>query len=127
MELKVMTTIHVYDEDIDDIVESAFSDSVLWSGYCGGYKKDKNNHDYIGKYIANGGTFILTDPEEDNAPYELNREVILRGIETFFEMNNGYFAVEDISWVQDGRLNLMDSWIADCIIQCGIFGDVIYG
>ena len=119
MELRVMTTIHVYDKDIDDIVESAFSDSVLWSGYCGGYKKDK--------IFSQFSLFEPVDPEEDDAPYELNREVILRGIETFFEMNGGYFAVEDISWVQDGRLNMMDSWIADCIIQCGIFGDVIYG
>lgn len=119
--------IEITKQDISDIVETAFSDPYVWSGYCTGYATtDIPKEQYIGDYIADGNTYILHD-EEDDMDYSLTDTKIIMGIVNFFEDTNGYFALEDFAWIKNGKLNMVDSIVADCIIQYAVFGDIVYG
>lgn len=130
MEIKVTTNININDDDIEDILESAFIDRVMWSGYC---EKDipdgeKWLDDYYSKHIVKGGKLLMLDIE-DGEEYILDRETILRGIGKAYQENGGTFHEWNISfvWVENNKIVNMDSWLADTIIQYGVFGEVIYG
>ena len=59
-------------------------------------------------------TLDIWDREED-MHYQLGRIDILQGIDIYFNMELGV------------EFDDMDGAMADCIFQCAIFGDVVYG
>ena len=129
-EIEVMTTIEVTTENISDIVSSAFSDTSLWSGYCGGYPVDEiPKGTFTSDFIANGGKYMLVDNEDDDEEYLLTDEKILDGIGRMYEDVGNTFNEWGTSfeWIKDGKIVDMDSWLADCIIQYAVLGDIVYG
>lgn len=73
--------------------------------------------DSIGDYLMNGGSLTIVD-SEGNA-HELNKEKMIKGIECYCK-----------------RLFAMDSYnlgvrysvdFSDSILQCALFGEVLYG
>ena len=120
---KAELTFKLTQQDIDDIMVSALEGGITY--WC---CKAEVVGDYLGEYasdqISRGGTLKLYDSEED-AVYELNIDKFLDGFKTWLE--NGYDEYETLQ--QDGTIDCceIDGCCADAIVQCALFGDVIYG
>ena len=121
--VEVHNTITVTAEDIDDIMCCALEGGITY--WCG---KAKVTGAYLGDYaseqIARGGTLLLFDAEDDEI-YELNIDKLLNGIKIAYE--NQFFS--EYEWCNGKELDCcnVDAMVADCIVQCALFGDVIYG
>lgn len=122
-EIKIEKTIKVTQEDIDDIMCSALEGGITY--WC---CNAEVVGDYLGEYsseqISRGGTLILHDAEEDEK-YELTLDKLLKGIE-IAAINNYY---SDYEWINGNEIDCcqVDAEVADCIVQCALFGDIIYG
>lgn len=120
---KAELTFKLTQQDIDDIMVSALESGVTY--WC---CKAEVVGDYLGEYasdqISRGGTLKLHDAEED-AVYELDVDKFLDGFKTWLE--KGYDEYEALQ--QDGTVDCceIDACCADAIVQCALFGDVIYG
>lgn len=122
-EIKIERTINVTQEDIDDIMCSALEGGITYWCY-----KAKVVGDYLGEYaneqISRGGTLKLYD-QEDGSIYELTLDKLINGIK--IAANNNYYS--DYEWIYGNEIDCcqIDAEVADCIVQCALFGDVIYG
>jgi len=121
-------------EDIVDIVQIGLEGGIsYWACLdtgTGGWKNFWNNRkkDFVETHasdlILNGKSLIFFDTEEDYdsaEKWELTLKKILNGIKIgiekgYIDNNNEYFD----SYLLDGEL-------ADIIIQCALFGDIVYG
>ncbi len=121
--IEITTNLVVTMEDIDDIMCAALEGGI--TSWC---NKAKVVGDYLGEYaheqIARGGTLKIYDCEEGEV-YELNRRNLLNGIRIARE--NEYF--KDYGWWDGDTLDTcnVDAEVADAIIQCALFEDIIYG
>jgi hypothetical protein len=121
--IAINTELHVSAEDIDDIVCTALEGGITYWCNCA-----KVVGEYLGEYaheqIAKGGTLMLHDAEEDEE-YELTRDKLLNGIKLAYE--NNYYS--QYGWVNGNTLDTcqIDAEVADTIVQCALFEDVIYG
>lgn len=110
-------------ENIDDIMCAALEGGITYWASCA-----RVVGDYLGEYaseqIARGGTLKIYD-SEDGKWHELDREKILAGIEKAY--NCGFYS--EYEWCDGTELDccMVDAEVADAIVQCAIFGDVIYG
>lgn len=115
--------VKVTDEDIDDIMCSALEGGITY--WC---CKAEVVGEYLGEYaseqISRGGELKLYDAE-DGKVYTLTQEKLLKGIKLAIE--NMYYS--DYEWYNANELDCcqIDAAVADCIIQCALFDDVIYG
>lgn len=107
-------------QDIDDIMCAALEGGINY--WC---CKAEVVGEYLGEYgseqIARGGTLRLHDSEEDKV-YELTLEKFLNGVKLYFE-DGCHVSIEDNA-IDTCDLDAND---ADCIIQFGLFGEVVYG
>lgn len=123
-QIKVENIYTVTDEDIDDIMCSAFEGGITY--WCG---RVEVVGDYLGEYaseqISRNGELILWDFENDDESYRLDKEMLLKGIELAIT-NRDY---EEYEWYENGVLNCaqVDADVADCIVQYALFGEIMFG
>lgn len=111
--------IKVTDEDIDDIVSTAFEGGITY--WC---RKAEVVGEYLGEYasdqISRGGKIILYDAES-NDKWELNKDNFLKGLQKFLNKRP--------SVLTDGEIDTcnIDAEDADMIIQYALFGELVFG
>lgn len=136
----IVTGVLVTDEDLSDILCSAFEGGISY--WCN-RARPKGGH-WIGSpenHIPNGGAIILYDI--DGEEYELNKFKLLRGITCLIEeddldLSQVGFANEDTYYVDADNTQCIfrtghcldtcdiDADIADLIVQYGIFGKQVF-
>lgn len=103
-------------QDIDDIMSTALEGGINY--WC--CKAEVAESQYYGEYasdqISRGGSLILYDAESDEF-WRLTLDKLMRGITKAIE--SGYVASDNLDdW---------DAADADAIVQCGLFGDLVFG
>lgn len=121
--LTIQVKVQLKEKDVDDIMVGSLE------GGCTRYwcnrvdVKGAPRQEYASHEIARGGTLIFFDCEEDKT-YELDLEKFLTGFKVWLEKGyDRYHAVEN------GVVDCcnIDAECADSIVQCALFGDIIYG
>ena len=121
--IRVDYAIKVTSENIDDIMATALEGGITY--WC---CKAEVVGEYLGEYaseqISRGGELKLYDAEDDEV-YTLTQEKLLYGIKLAIE--NRYY--NEYDWYNANELDCcqIDAMVADAIIQCALFDDVIYG
>lgn len=121
--IKVDYVVKVTDEDIDDIMATALEGGITY--WCW---KAEVVDEYLGEYaseqISRGGKLKLYDREDDEV-YTLTQEKLLKGIKLAIE----HMYYHEDEWYTANELDCcsIDAMVADVIIQCALFDDVIYG
>lgn len=121
--INIEKQITITEQDIDDIMCSALDGGITY--WC---NEAEVVGDYLGEYaseqISRGGTLKLHDAD-DYEVYELTLGKLLEGIQK--AADGEYFS--DYNWIDGSVIDAcqVDAEVADAIIQCAIFGDVIYG
>lgn len=121
--IKITSEIKLTQEDIDDIMSTAFEGGI--NDWC---RRAKVVGDYLGEYaseqISRGGVIKLYDAESPDV-WELTLDKFLNGFKLWFEQGyDEYGAVGSDGTVDTGEI---DAECADCIIQFALFGEVIFG
>lgn len=125
IELKV--SIKIEDEDIDDILATAFDGNTTY--WC---KNIEVVGDYLGDYasdqISRGGTLKFYDSESDEV-YELNKDKFLNGLRLFLNTPTTFGRVMYFNGNDEFCLDCseVDGSDADEIVQYALFGEVVYG
>ena len=123
--IKIEMEIEVTDDDIDDIVYTAFEGGITyWCGYV--EPVDDLLGEYAHEQIAKGGYLYLYDIEDDDEKWILTKSRLLNGIKMY--INNSMTRNWDsIVYGKQIDTSEIDSNIADMIIQFALFEDIIYG
>jgi hypothetical protein len=129
-------TVEVSDEQIEDLLCSAFEGGSGYWARCKEGKEPTEKCDYLFQWPLHGGSFLVVDTEEmlededeDDAeigdPYvhEVTRESLTRGLEAMASLKKGEGGHHFRNMLQ----NDTDSETGDVFLQCCIFGKVIYG
>lgn len=103
-------------QDIDDIMSTALEGGINY--WC--RKAEVLESQYYGEYasdqISRGGSLRLYDAESDDT-WVLNLDKLMAGIVKAIE--SGY--------VSSDNLDDWDALDADAVVQCGLFGDLVFG
>ena len=133
-------TVEVSDEQIEDLLCSAFEGASGYWARCKEGKEPTEKCDYLFQWPLHGGSFIVVDIEEmlesdfdddgvekakigDKGVYEVTRESLTRGLEVMASLKKGEGGHHFRNMLQ----NDTDSETGDVFLQCCIFGKVIYG
>lgn len=115
-EVKVFLT----QQDVDDIMVAALEGGITY--WC---DEAKVVGEYLGEYaseqISRGGTLILHDAEDDEE-HLFTIEQFMQGLRLYLEQGC-HVNIEDNA-IDTCDIDASD---ADCIVQFGIFGEVVYG
>lgn len=134
MKIIVKTEVEITESLITTIMEGAFYGMTYWAESM----TVKNNGDFIeekdrkyysseryAKILLNNGSLkvtLLPGLESSKSPkssYILNISKLAKGIKIVLEKYNHLLNISNIEDV--------DSMAGECIIQCALFGDIIYG
>lgn len=127
-EIRTKITVYLTQQDIDDIMVSAFEGGINY--WC---RRVVVQGDYLGKYaseqISRGGKLAiwLDEPfENDKTCYVLDRDKFLAGFKLWIESDGDSYDAIDYS---DGSVDCgqIDAICADEIIQYALFGEVVFG
>lgn len=127
-EIRTKITVYLTQQDIDDIMVSAFEGGINY--WC---RRVVVQGDYLGKYasdqISRGGKLAiwLDEPfEDDKTCYVLDRDKFLAGFKLWIENDGNSYDAIDYS---DGSVDCgqIDAICADEIIQYALFGEVVFG
>jgi hypothetical protein len=127
-EIRTKITVYLTQQDIDDIMVSAFEGGINY--WC---RRVVVQGDYLGKYaseqISRGGKLAiwLDEPfEDDKTCYVLDRDKFLAGFKLWIESDGDSYDAIDHS---DGSVDCgqIDAVCADEIIQYALFGEVVFG
>ena len=77
-------------------------------------EEERSFEDILAKMLEKGQELYLTDDEDQT--HTLTLEKLLKGLQ--ITLDNGHVGIDDEDW---------DASDHDMIIQCAIFGEVIYG
>ena len=103
-------------QDIDDIMSTALEGGINY--WC--RKAEVLESQYYGEYasdqISRGGSLRLYDAESDDT-WVLTLDKLMAGIVKAIE--SGY--------VSSDNLDDWDALDADAVVQCGLFGDLVFG
>ena len=125
--MKMMAKIEfeVTDQDIDEIVGTAFDCGITyWAisakpyAYVDGKRVQTCLGEYASDQISRGGQVDITDEEGDI--FTLTKERFLNGVKLYVMQNSKI--------ISEGKLNMwdVDACVADSIIQYALFDDIIY-
>lgn len=127
-EIRTKITVYLTQQDIDDIMVSAFEGGINY--WC---RRVVVQGDYLGEYaseqISRGGKLAiwLDEPfEDDKTCYALDRDKFLAGFKLWIESDgDSYDTIDD----SDGSVDCgqIDAICADEIIQYALFGEVVFG
>mgnify|MGYP000587501111 CR=1 FL=1 len=131
MKITIQYEFECTDEDIDDIMCTALEGGITY--WCDNAKVvGKYLGEYASDQISRGGKLKLHDFEE-NKWYELTKENFIEGLKQFvlecgFTKDEGNGHCGSVI-TDDGLLDVsnIDAGDADYIIQCALFGEVVYG
>lgn len=121
--MTVQIQVQLKEKDVDDIMVGSLE------GGCTQYWCDRVDvkgiprQEYASQEIARGGTLIFHDCEGEKT-YELDLEKFLNGFKIWVE--KGYDRYNAVSPTEIDCCNI-DAECADGIVQCALFGDIIYG
>ena len=127
-EIRTKITAYLTQQDIDDIMVSAFEGGINY--WC---RRVVVQGDYLGKYaseqISRGGKLAiwLDEPfEDDKTSYVLDRDKFLAGFKLWIESDGDSYDAIDRS---NGSVDCgqIDAVCADEIIQYALFGEVVFG
>lgn len=127
-EIRTKITVYLTQQDIDDIMVSAFEGGINY--WC---RRVVVQGDYLGKYasdqISRGGKLAiwLDEPfEDDKTCYVLDSDKFLAGFKLWIENDGNSYDAIDYS---DGSVDCgqIDAICADEIIQYALFGEVVFG
>lgn len=130
MEIEIKMKAKITEQDIEDIIVTALEQGIgWWSCFdnTGPEYRDAPENEPVAitasKVLLSGGTLRLVDLFEENHEYEFNLNDLLNGIKTWKSL--GYDTYDALA---PGGLDcgLVDADAADCIIQCMIYGDIMY-
>ena len=123
--IKIEMEIEVTDQDIDDIVCTAFEGGINY--WCGHVEPvDDLLGEYAHEQIAKDGYLYLYDIEDDKEEWILTKSRLLNGIRMY--VNNSMTRNWDsIVYGKQIDTSEIDSNIADMIIQFALFEEIIYG
>lgn len=117
--MDVNITIKVDDSDIDYIMYMALNGGIDY--WC---DKATANGEFLGEYLSEqislGGSITLHDSYSDR-DFQLNEETFSHGMKAVLESFGGYLIIECGLDTYS-----IDEVTADMIIQCSIFGEVLY-
>lgn len=127
-EIRTKITVYLTQQDIDDIMVSAFEGGINY--WC---RRVVVQGDYLSEYaseqISRGGKLAiwLDEPfEDDKTCYVLDRDKFLAGFKLWIESDgDSYDTIDD----SDGSVDCgqIDAICADEIIQYALFGEVVFG
>ena len=129
-EIKLMLTVRLTDEDIEDIVVTALEGGIgYWACLDNTGKEyeeapeDEPVSITATKILLSGGTLRFFDEEDDDRPLDMTINDLSEGIQKWIEGG------ESVTVDSDGRIDLcdLDALGADCIFQNALLGEVVYG
>ena len=126
MKLTINIEVEITKEIVENIIGNAFYGMNYWAE--GMYIKnwgevvkeeteDLCSSELYTEILCNGGSLRVVDLDDEE--YELNASKLCNGIKTVLRK---YSHLADMS-----NLEEVDSQGAECIIQCALYGDIIYG
>jgi len=108
-------------QDIDDIMVTALEGGI--NNWC---CEVEVIGEYLGEYasdqISRGGTLRFLEIEESDMNTDITLTSFLEGVKLCME--HGILPVD-----VDGNIDagMVDAELADCIVQYGLFGEIVYG
>lgn len=122
--IKLKIDLIVDDNEIDDIVASAFEGGIM-SQWC---TKVEVVGDYLGDYaseqISRGGELLIYVAKEK---YVLSKDKLLKAFQLYVTNPHPYDFLEERDNKLHIDMNYVDAVVADMLIQYAIFGKIIYG
>jgi len=125
--------IQVTEEDVSDILCSALEGGIgYWACLDNSGKEfdlpengDKSVSETASEILVNGGDITFFDEFDGDTAHKFSLDSLLEGIRKFWE--NGYDVYHAIQ--DNGTIDCceIDAESADCVVQLGIFGEVVYG
>lgn len=120
--ITISKTIKVTDDDLIDIMASAMTGIAYWARDC--EKIDKSDRgEYYESAITKHGFYITEDETDERLV--LDKETILKGLDLY--INGDYEYSNDLLDGESLDCSMIDDCVSDCIVQLGIFGELIYG
>jgi hypothetical protein len=116
--VKIEKNIEFTDENIDDLVVTAFEGGINYWCRKVVIKDAPDEVKYASDAISKGGTLILFDAESTDK-WELTLEKMLKGIKWYCEQN-GYTDADDL-------MDNYDADSADAIVQYALFDEIVFG
>jgi hypothetical protein len=119
---------HTYnDEDMIDLICCAVAGGIGywacidnttddWQRVSASLPSDRTCEDVIWTLLKTGQAVVIEDVEGEDGPWELTIEKLAKGIE---------LTLQNEDW--DGDVYNADAYVGDCIVQYGLFGELIYG
>ena len=121
--VRVEREIKVTQQDIDDIITTAFEGGINY--WCDrAHVMNGDNEHCASEQVSRGAAVILYDSEGDEK-HVLTVGKFMRGLAKAIEGNN-YSSYE---WFNEDSIDTcnVDAEVADVIIQLALFGEVVYG
>ena len=129
--VKFEVALKVTNEDIEDIFSAAFCDGIA---YWAGLKEAEGfacpEEMAMSEFISKGNKAILYDIEDKSEEWILNSDVVIAGIERYISEGNKPYNIICEDTVDNALAidtGMVDSAVADMIIQYGLFSKLIYG
>ena len=131
--LKINYEVNVSDEDIDDIVATAFEGGFTY--WCNAAKVvGKKLGKYTSDQISRGGkiTIWVSEPfdDKDTKKCELTKPKFMKGLKMYLENPNAPYNI--LTYDEETNKPIVDTAevdadVADMILQYALFGEIIYG
>lgn len=112
--------IELSDEDINDLMVCALEGGINYWCRSATAKlvPDGVEYDYLSDLISKGGVIELHNDETDEK-HDLNLSKFLNGVKWICE-KRGFNSGEQL-------MDNHDAEVADCIVQYGLFGEIVFG
>ncbi len=111
---KIPANIHITEQELDDIVDSAINWCHYWCELLE-YGKEPKDCKFMSEALSHGGTLVfhIDEPleEDGETKFELTAEKLLKGIVEY-----GEFDLENF-----------DGPTSNAVVQQALFGEVVYG
>lgn len=132
----VPLTLQISEERISDLLCCAFEGgSNYWYNIADFKKPDGTPEEWaflsytdeVFKHLDypmnNGGSVIIEDTEDDNKSYVLDRDAVMRGLQTFATLPDGKGGHHFANWLAEKD----DAETGDVFLQCCLFNEIRYG
>lgn len=122
--VEVPLSITITDEDVDDILVSAFEGGINY--WCNGVTILGNPvGDCASEHISRGGDVLIHDGEEGKE-YKLTKDDVIRGIIKYVMNPTSCDILENVNHKLVLDTGYVDAGVADSIIQYALFGEILY-
>ena len=143
--VNITKSYEVDDEFIGDVLVTAFDGDYGACWYWAlaedcedmtpaGVDVNEDTKDYIGGPWWTAVRFTKPPSEDDPPESEpttvvIDKDLVVRGMELV--LTGQHTGPQIVGWlrqsVEENDAGMVDADVADCIVQCGLFGEVVYG